>query len=115
MPARSISRCDTISASYGFSLRMGRKKRDSLMGFPWGIDPELQELRQSKRIGRQNTREALEKPAKRPNYQRFYRSWVRNTGLSAAIYGEATSKSSSSVTFRKSVISASMRICHLPG
>src|ERR1700752_3970456 len=31
MPARSISRCDTISASFGFSLRMGRKKRDSRM------------------------------------------------------------------------------------
>src|SRR6185437_2897062 len=32
MPARSISRCDTISASFGFSLRMGRKNRDSRMG-----------------------------------------------------------------------------------
>src|ERR1700727_2853842 len=32
MPARSISRCDTISASFGFSLRMGRKNRDNRMG-----------------------------------------------------------------------------------
>ena len=34
MPARSISRCDTISASFGFSLRMGRKNRDNRMGTP---------------------------------------------------------------------------------
>src|SRR5215813_13006832 len=33
MPARSISRCETISASFGFSFRMGRKNRDSRMGF----------------------------------------------------------------------------------
>src|SRR5216683_7991413 len=32
MPARSIRRCDTISASFGFSLRMGRKNRDNRMG-----------------------------------------------------------------------------------
>src|ERR1700688_4235860 len=34
MPARSISRCETISASFGFSLRMGRKNRDNRMGTP---------------------------------------------------------------------------------
>jgi hypothetical protein len=34
IPARSIKRCDTISASFGFSLRIGRKKRDSRMGTP---------------------------------------------------------------------------------
>ena len=32
MPARSISRCETISASFGVYLRMGRKKRVSRMG-----------------------------------------------------------------------------------
>src|SRR3954464_1103093 len=32
MPARSISRCDTISASFGVSFRMGRKYRDNRMG-----------------------------------------------------------------------------------
>src|ERR1700712_353747 len=32
IPARSIRRCDTISASFGFSLRMGRKNRDNRMG-----------------------------------------------------------------------------------
>src|SRR5207244_6500667 len=32
MPARSISRCETISASFGFSFRMGRKNRDNRMG-----------------------------------------------------------------------------------
>src|SRR5258706_12107557 len=32
MPARSIRRCDTISASFGFSLRMVRKNRDNRMG-----------------------------------------------------------------------------------
>src|SRR5271167_1699006 len=32
MPARSISRCETISASFGFSLRIGRKNRDSRIG-----------------------------------------------------------------------------------
>src|SRR3954466_14775107 len=32
MPARSIRRCDTISASFGFSFRMGRKNRDNRMG-----------------------------------------------------------------------------------
>src|SRR6201996_2817517 len=32
IPARSISRCDTISASFGFSFRMGRKNRDNRMG-----------------------------------------------------------------------------------
>src|SRR6516162_4669600 len=31
MPARSIRRCETISASFGFSFRMGRKNRDSRM------------------------------------------------------------------------------------
>src|SRR5215470_18602588 len=34
MPARSISRCETISASFGFSFRMGRKNRDRRMGKP---------------------------------------------------------------------------------
>ena len=28
MPARSISRCETISASFGVSRRVGMKKRD---------------------------------------------------------------------------------------
>src|SRR6266404_5487775 len=32
MPARSINRCETISASFGFSFRIGRKKRDNRMG-----------------------------------------------------------------------------------
>src|SRR5580698_2766084 len=32
MPARSIRRCETISASFGFSLRIGRKNRDNRMG-----------------------------------------------------------------------------------
>src|ERR1700754_2967985 len=32
MPARSINRCDTISASLGVSFRMGRKNRDNRMG-----------------------------------------------------------------------------------
>src|SRR4051794_4812319 len=32
MPARSISRCDTISASFGVSFRMGKKKLDNRMG-----------------------------------------------------------------------------------
>src|SRR4029077_548570 len=32
MPARSISRCETISASFGFSFRIGRKNRDNRMG-----------------------------------------------------------------------------------
>src|SRR6266481_2227927 len=31
MPARSISRCETISASFGFSFRIGRKNRDNRM------------------------------------------------------------------------------------
>ncbi|EAS51146.1 hypothetical protein SI859A1_01957 [Aurantimonas manganoxydans SI85-9A1] len=34
MPARSISRWETISASFGVSLRMGRKYRDRRMGRP---------------------------------------------------------------------------------
>src|ERR1700729_3067605 len=37
MPARSIRRCDTISASLGFSFRIGRKNRDNRMGKPNGI------------------------------------------------------------------------------
>src|SRR3982074_2673631 len=32
MRARSSSRCETISASFGFSFRMGRKNRDNRMG-----------------------------------------------------------------------------------
>src|ERR1700689_3366616 len=32
MPARSISRCETISASFGVSRRIGKKNRDSRMG-----------------------------------------------------------------------------------
>ena len=32
MPARSISRCETISASFGVSRRIGRKKRDRRIG-----------------------------------------------------------------------------------
>ena len=31
MPARNIRRCDTISASFGFSFRIGRKNRDNRM------------------------------------------------------------------------------------
>src|SRR5262249_28698539 len=34
IPARSISRCEAISASFGFSFRMGRKNRDKRMGKP---------------------------------------------------------------------------------
>src|SRR6476660_8971037 len=42
MPARSISRCDTISASFGVSRRMGRKKRDGRMDFLMGlVDDEV--------------------------------------------------------------------------
>src|ERR1700686_4124827 len=37
MPARSIRRCDTISASLGFSFRIGRRNRDNRMGKPDGI------------------------------------------------------------------------------
>src|SRR5262249_9414735 len=40
MPARSISRCETISASFGFSFRMGRKNRDNRMGFGSGVSGE---------------------------------------------------------------------------
>src|SRR5215813_12779722 len=36
IPARSISRCETISASFGFSFRMGRKNRDNRMGLGSG-------------------------------------------------------------------------------
>src|SRR5712691_10967050 len=32
MPARSINRCDTISASFGVSRRIGRKKRERRIG-----------------------------------------------------------------------------------
>src|SRR3979411_611806 len=32
IPARSISRCEAISASFGVSRRIGRKKRDRRMG-----------------------------------------------------------------------------------
>src|ERR1700759_2859317 len=32
MPARSINRCETISASFGVSRRIGKKNRDSRMG-----------------------------------------------------------------------------------
>src|SRR6478609_12006781 len=41
MPARSINRCETISASFGFSFSMGRKNRDNRMGQnsgnQWGL------------------------------------------------------------------------------
>ena len=33
IPARNMSRCETISASFGVSRRIGRKKRDRRMGF----------------------------------------------------------------------------------
>src|SRR5215203_6946995 len=35
-PARSIRRCETISASFGVSRRMGRKKRLKRMAGPLG-------------------------------------------------------------------------------
>src|ERR1700752_2103892 len=35
MPARSINRCETISASLGVSRRIGRKKRDRRIGRQW--------------------------------------------------------------------------------
>src|SRR5690348_13416157 len=35
IPACSISRCETISASFGFSFRMGRKNRDNRMRELW--------------------------------------------------------------------------------
>src|ERR1700677_5060760 len=37
MHARSIRGCDTISASLGFSFRIGRKNRDNRMGKPNAI------------------------------------------------------------------------------
>src|SRR5215468_11265330 len=40
IPARSISRCETISASFGFSFRMGRKNRDNRMGLGSGDSGE---------------------------------------------------------------------------
>src|SRR3569832_2838621 len=74
IPARSISRCDTISASFGFSLRMGRKKRDSRMGLTLEESVPLYGNWVSQTGSDAKTQEkALEKPAKRPNYQRFHR------------------------------------------
>src|SRR4029453_3979313 len=58
MPARSISRGETISASFGFSFRMGRKNRDNRMGLArdsWKAGT------QSKRIARQKTRPGVGK------------------------------------------------------
>src|SRR5215469_3118080 len=43
MPARSIRRCDTISASFGVSRRMGRKKRDRRMDFLEGFVDDASE------------------------------------------------------------------------
>src|ERR1700689_2594797 len=40
MPARSISRCETICASAGFSLRVGRKYLDRRMGAVVRIRPD---------------------------------------------------------------------------
>jgi hypothetical protein len=40
MPARSISRCDTISASFGFSFKIGRKNRDNRIGHTRRIGEE---------------------------------------------------------------------------
>src|SRR5215468_4905268 len=36
IPARNIRRCETISASFGVSRRMGRKNRDKRMDFVEG-------------------------------------------------------------------------------
>src|SRR3569623_1923228 len=41
MPARNISRWETISASLGFSLRMGTKKRDRRMADSGTVETPL--------------------------------------------------------------------------
>src|SRR4051794_17716833 len=57
MPARSISRCETISASFGFSFRMGRKNRDNRMA-RLGNRGKAKGAPRSNRIGPENTRAA---------------------------------------------------------
>src|ERR1043166_363184 len=56
MPARSMSRCDTISAYFGVSRRIGRKKRDRRIGDRPTIREASGGARETNRIGGENTR-----------------------------------------------------------
>src|SRR6266581_4791971 len=59
MPARSISRCDTISASFGVSRRIGRKKRDRRIGEGPTIREVYRKSLRKKPDRRENTRATL--------------------------------------------------------
>jgi hypothetical protein len=69
MPARSISRCETISASFGVSFRIGKKNRDNRMGRPgiaWDTDAGSETGSASKIQGLQD-----DKPRKSGGISRF--------------------------------------------
>src|SRR5260370_28661181 len=95
MPARSIRRCDTISASFGFSFRIGRKTRDNRISTPqeWAGSSSESGL-----LWKTQDRD-LGKAAKPVDFFTFYRSAGRDQGA----YLAGTSKSTSSAIFWKAV------------
>ena len=120
MPARSISRCETISASVGFSFRIGRKKRDNRMANTQGIG-EGQERRSETGSGAKTQGQLYEKAAQLSLFAGSFPNCKGIGGFGTANLAcpsfrrQRTSKSSSSVTFSKSVTNASIRMCQRPG
>src|SRR5258707_15654649 len=81
MPARSISRCETISASFGFSFRMGRKNRDSRMGKTQGNQRGHERGAVKPDRVRKHKAEACEKAAKAADLRPFCRivGWAKRS------------------------------------
>src|SRR5205814_294643 len=77
MPARSINRCDTISASFGFSFRIGRKYRDNRISTP----QESAGSSSESGLSRKTQDRDLGKAAKLVDFLTFYRSGSRDQAL----------------------------------
>src|SRR5438046_1794868 len=82
MPARSISRCETISASFGFSFRIGRKNRDNRMGKTQGNQRGHERDAVKPDRVRKHKAGDCEKAAGNADFRRF---WLKDCGGAKAI------------------------------
>src|SRR5919201_1060232 len=91
MPARSIKRCETISASFGFSFKMGRKNRDNRMGSTQGISWERERGAVKPDRLRKHKGGYCEKAAKSARLRACYGSIDRMVGTRADPAGKPVS------------------------
>src|SRR5216684_2342024 len=82
MPARSIRRCETISASFGFSFRMGRKNRDNRMGKAQGNQRGHERDAVKPDRVRKHKAGSYEKAAGNPDFRSF---WSKDCGGAKAV------------------------------